>query len=536
MHGPARRARSSGHGSPRLGGVGPGAGRTGGAVWRVLRRPLDRGDVVRLGAPLTVAVLALALAVPLTGADAATAPRPQAPTAAGAAAATSSGGTALSWVVTSAAGQRLADQPSVSFGKDRPGAAEQVLVDDGDVRQVVRGVGGSLTESSAHLLAQLPAAAREAALADLVSPTQGAGAAVLRQPLGASDFALADRTFDDLAPGRTDPALAGFSTAADGAEILPLLARAARLNPGLAVVVSAWSPPAWMKTTGNTHGGQLDVSAEDAYARYLTRAVADYRAAGVPVVALTPVNEPLHATADYPSTQMTAPQEARLVGEHLRPALDAAGLADVGVLGYDHNWDDTAYPTSLVTGPYADAFAGTAFHCYAGDVSAQAQVLAAAPDKQVWTTECSGGSWATDFGANLGWGAKNMLVGAFRNGSTASLWWNLALDPTGGPTNGGCTTCRGVLTVDPATGEVTRNVEWYLLAHVGRYVVPGGHVVGSTAATPDGVVSVAFRNPDGSHVLVLSNDTASPRTVTVRWAGHAASLTLPARSLATARW
>ncbi|MGN6244787.1 MAG: glycoside hydrolase family 30 protein, partial [Motilibacteraceae bacterium] len=288
------------------------------------------------------------------------------------------------------------------------------------------------------------------------------------------------------------------------------------------------------------HGGQLDVADEDAYARYLTRAVADYRAAGVPVVALTPVNEPLYATADYPSTWMGPDQQARLVGEHLRPALDAAGLQDVGVLGYDHNWDDSwngvDYPMSLVTGPYAAAFAGTAFHCYAGDVSAQSQVLAAAPDKQVWTTECSGGTWATDFGGNLGWGAKNMLVGAFRNGSTASLWWNLALDPNGGPTDGGCTTCRGVLTVDPASGQVTRNVEWYLLAHVGRYVVPGAHVVGSTAATPGGVLSVAFRNPDGSHALVLSNDTASARTVVVRWAGHAASLTVPARSLSTARW
>jgi glucosylceramidase len=66
--------------------------------------------------------------------------------------------------------------------------------------------------------------------------------------------------------------------------------------------------------------------------------------------------------------------------------------------------------------------------------------------------------------------------------------------------------------------------------------MPGAHVVGSTAATPAGVISVAFRNPDGSHALVLSNDTDSGRTVVVRWAGHAAPLTLPARSLATARW
>ena len=201
--------------------------------------------------------------------------------------------------------------------------------------------------------------------------------------------------------------------------------------------------------------------------------MAEYRAAGAPVIALTVVNEPKASPGYSPSMAMSADQQGRLVGTLLRPRLDAAGLRSVAVLGYDHNWDDTAYPTALLTGPYAGAFAGAAFHCYGGDESAQTTVAAAAPGKQVWTTECSGGTWSPDFPTNLRWNARHMLVGAFRNQSRASLWFNLALDPSGGPTNGGCTTCRGVLTIDPATGSVTRNVEYWLLAQFGRGVRPG---------------------------------------------------------------
>ena len=122
-----------------------------------------------------------------------------------------------------------------------------------------------------------------------------------------------------------------------------------------------------------------------------------------------------------------------------------------------------------------------------------------------------------------------MLIGASRNRASASLW-NLALDPYGGPTNGGCTTCRGVLTIDPATGAVTRNVEYWLLAQFGRGVRPGAVRVDSTASNPTGVQSVAFVNPDGSHALVLYNEGGSAQPVTVRWAGKVARVRVAVRS------
>jgi glucosylceramidase len=336
--------------------------------------------------------------------------------------------------------------------------------------------------------------------------------------------------------GKTDPTLSHFSIDHDRAHLLPIVTAARARNTGLTVLATSWSAPAWMKTNVNTHNGNLDPQWEDAYARYLAKTVTAYRAAGAPVSAITVTNEPESPRGWSPSMVMTQTQQAEFVGAHLRPVLNSAGLTGVAILGYDGNWSDTDYPRSELTGPYASSFAGAAFHCYGGDETAQTTVANAAPGKQIWTSECSGGNWASDFATNLRWDVHHLIIGAFRNSSAASLFFNLALDPSGGPTNGGCTDCRGVLTVDPTTHAVTRNVEYYVLAHVGRYVSPGAVRIASTASNSTGVQSVAFRNPNGSHVLVLYNEGGSAQPVTVLWNGQAARVRLPSGAVATLRW
>ena len=452
---------------------------------------------------------------------------------------TTSTASPVSWSLTSADQTSLAAaQPSTAFGPVLPTYYDwsTIAVNDATRYQGVRGMGAALTESSAWLIDQLPATTRAQLLDQLFNPVTGAGISVLRIPLGASDFALSDYTYDDMPWGQSDPTLAHFSIARDTAHIVPIIVAARKINPKLTVIATPWSAPAWMKTNVNTHSGQLAPADEDVYARYLTRAVLAMRAAGVPLAALTVTNEPEASPGYSPSMAMSETQQARLVGVNLRPQLNAAGLADVQIIGYDHNWDDTSYPTAEVTGPYASSFAGTAFHCYAGDVSAQSAVAAAAPGKQIWTTECSGGAWSPDFAQNLRWNAHSMVVGAFRNSATASLWFNLALNPTGGPTNGGCTDCRGVITIDPSTGTFSRNVEYWLLAEYGRVVQPGAVRVDSTASNPTGVQSVAFVNPDGSHGLILYNEGGSSQPVTVRWNGRAAQVHVPSGGVAALHW
>ena len=62
-------------------------------------------------------------------------------------------------------------------------------------------------------------------------PGVGIGLSLLRQPMGASDFALDNYTYDDVAD--PDSNLASFSVARDDAAVIPLLVHARRLNPRL---------------------------------------------------------------------------------------------------------------------------------------------------------------------------------------------------------------------------------------------------------------------------------------------------------------
>src|SRR5690606_937616 len=146
---------------------------------------------------------------------------------------------------------------------------------------------------------------------------------------------------------------------------------------------------------------------------------------------------------------------------HLAPELERAQVGP-RIFAFDHNWDLSPFAREVLSDPTVrDLVDGVAFHCYGGSVKEQSVVRSSFPSESVWLTECSGGGWATDFGANMTWMMRNLVIGNFRNWGQTVLLWNLALDPSGGPTNGGCQDCRGVVTVDPSNGTVSRNEEYY---------------------------------------------------------------------------
>jgi glucosylceramidase len=115
------------------------------------------------------------------------------------------------------------------------------------------------------------------------------------------------------------------------------------------------------------------------------------------------------------------------------------------------------------------------------------------------------------------------------------LFWNLALDEKHGPHLGGCGNCRGVVTIDSKSGAVTRNDEYYVLAHASQFVRQVARRITSSSGVA-GVESVAFKNPDGSIVLVLANTANDERRFGVAWRRKALAYTLPGGGVATLRW
>ncbi len=187
---------------------------------------------------------------------------------------------------------------------------------------------------------------------ELFSTTDGIGLSMLRQPMGASDFAVGRAySYDDQPTGRTDPDLSDFSIRHDRAYILPRLREAYDLNRGITFMASPWSAPGWMKKGADPQGSMIKGSLREryhqTYANYFAKFIKAYRRAGIPTDYVSMQNEPLYEPADYPGMGVLPDQAATFLGRYLGPTLAREGLADTQILGYDHNWDVTDYPEAM---------------------------------------------------------------------------------------------------------------------------------------------------------------------------------------------
>ena len=440
------------------------------------------------------------------------------------------------WVTLTDQSKLLSREDGARFSDQAPQPLH-ITVDAQQRYQEIVGFGANISDASAWLIQhRMSATQRSALLQDLFGKPPGIGLSFTRLTIGASDFSQTHYALDDVPPGQTDYPLEKFSIEPMRSSVLPVVKAALAINPQLQVMASPWSAPAWMKTTDSLIQGTLRPQAYDAFARYLVRYVDTMQAEGVPTYALTLQNEPHFEPKDYPGMRLDPAMRANLIGKHLGPLL-AKRKPTVRILDWDHNWDEPQSPLQVLADPVARPFvAGVAWHCYAGDVSAQTQVHEAHPDKETFFTECSGGEWKPHWQETLPWFMRHLIIGTTRGWAKGVLLWNLALDENHGPHLGGCSDCRGVVTINSKTGEVTRNFDYYALAHASRFVRPGARRIASSTAI-DGIETVAFQNSDDRSIaLVTLNSSPQARKFSVGFAGRNFEHTMPGASVATFIW
>jgi glucosylceramidase len=437
--------------------------------------------------------------------------------------------------------------PDARFSSRRPGHVPVIHVDDRVRYQRVTGVGAAMTDSSAWLIREeLPPGAQAKLLRNLFG-VAGIRLSFLRLPIGASDFTAYGQpySYDDLPPGESDPELSHFSIAHDEPYIIPALQAVLRTNPAVRILANPWSPPGWMKANhsldNSLYLGSLLPAAYRPLADYFVKFIEAYGRQGVPIAAITPQNEPL-ASVLYPGLALSAPDEAQLIAQYLRPALAAAGLP-TKIYGYDAGWESPSYADALISTGSLGALDGIAWHCYSGIPDVMSTVHGLAPALDAIVSECSPGIEP--------YPVEEVLIGSFRNWASAVALWNLALDPAGGPVqppNGGCQGCSGVVTIDGRTHRASYNRAYYELGQMSEFVQPGAlrirseHFVSyhyqGLAASPvtPGLDDVAFLNPDGSRVLVASNTSARRIRFAVEWSGRWFTYRLMSRATVTFVW
>jgi len=412
-----------------------------------------------------------------------------------------------------------------------------IKVDPSKTYQTIDGYGWALTGGSAQHIVHMSAPARAALLKDLFS-TEGnhIGGSYLRISIGASDLNDHVFSYDDLAEGQTDTALAHFDLGPDKQDVIPVLKEVLAIYPSLKILGSPWSAPAWMKDNHDTRGGSLKREYYGVYARYFVKYIRAMAKNGIRIDAITVQNEPLHP-GNNPSMYMPAKDEGDFVKGFLGPAFKRAGIK-TKIIVYDHNCDKPEYPISILDDPEARKYVdGSAFHLYGGTIDALSKVHDAYPKKNLYFTE----QWVGgpgDFSKDIPEHIEKLIIGASRNWSRNVIEWNLAADPAYKPhtDRGGCDRCLGAVTIDG--DKVTHNPAYYIVAHAAKFVRPGSVRIGSdaTGTDPGSLPNVAFRAPSGKMVLIVLNTGATAQTFSIKGAGGQSLQTLGAGAVGTYVW
>jgi len=406
-------------------------------------------------------------------------------------------------------------------------------VDENNNFQTVDGFGYTLTGGSAEMIKYLEVSKKQELLQELFGQTPTSiGVSYLRISIGASDLNSAPFSYDDMPAGQTDVSLSQFTLNPDKTNLIPLLKEILAINPNIKILGSPWSPPVWMKDNSNFVGGSLLPQYYSTYAQYFVKYIQQMKLEGITIDAITPQNEPLYG-GNNPSMLMSAAQQADFIKNNLGPAFQASNIT-TKIIIYDHNCDQPGYPISILNDAAAKPFIdGSAFHLYGGDISALSVVRNAHPDKNLYFTEQYTASNG-DFGGDLKWHLKNVIIGSMRNWSRNALEWNLANNSAFGPhTAGGCSNCKGAITVDN-NNSYTRNVSYYIIAHASKFVPPGSYRI-ATANTGN-LYNIAFKTPAGKKVLIVENDGSNFELFNIKYNGKWILVSLDGGSVATFVW
>jgi glucosylceramidase len=437
----------------------------------------------------------------------------------------------VEWYLTKFDGSVLLERQKLPLVvSDTAKPTKTILIDTTQKYQRVDGFGFNLTGSSAMLLHNMEGSARGRLLNELFGfDANSISVSYLRISIGASDLSPSVYSYDDVRGG-DDDSLSHFDLGQDKESLIPILKEILLINPKIKLVASPWSAPSWMKDNNSFIGGSLQKKYYERYVLYFVKYLKAMAANGINIDAVTPQNEP-QALHNNPSMGFLAEDELVFVRQ-LGKAFSKNGIK-TKIIIWDHNCDNPSFAIKILSDPIAKLYvAGTAFHLYSGNINVLGELHNMFPDRNIYFTEQYTDRNGT-FGTDLKWHMKNVLIGAMRNWSKNVLEWNLANDPKYGPhTEGGCSVCKGALTIDG--NKIVRNVSYYVIAHASKFVPQGSMRVGSNIVGD--LNTVAFLTPTGKQVLIVENDGKKTENFSIKSDGQLMSATLEAGSVATFTW
>ena len=505
--------------------------------------------------------------------------------------------------LTSEAGDKCAEKEAVVFKKAN--AENAVVINPSETRQTIDGFGGSLTESSAFVLACLPVEKRQAVLEELYGEN-GANFSMSRTQIGASDFSVEGKY--SLAEEDGDVELCSFTLDRDkegfSRSVYPQIQdcnydlfhlmkdvwaiKQSQADKEYRIVANTWTAPAWMKENkkyyerenGFHRGGALLPEYYDAYARYLAKYVQAWKAEGLDIWALTPVNEPMGNDGGWESMDFSPAVEAEFIGQYMRPWLDQSGYKDLKILGFDQNIFEMGPYTAAIYGDSLAnaATAGMAVHWYGSTIDCFPEVLdsihALYPDKTILHTEgcidnlgCepwdgvtdpvgfkesgwfnNDAFWwntvATDWAYSTRWAGDThpkyagvhryarYIIEGMNHWLTGFIDWNIVLDSIGGPNHVNNFAAAPVM-IDYRNDIIYYTPYYYVLKQFSRSMRPGDVVLScQPSEISDQIFVCATKNGEGQIAVNILN-TGEATTFPLQVGEYTATVEMPANSVET---
>ncbi|XP_066942035.1 lysosomal acid glucosylceramidase-like [Macrobrachium rosenbergii] len=414
--------------------------------------------------------------------------------------------------------------------------------------QAMLGWGGAFTDSASLNILTLSTEAQDMLLRSYFSES-GIEYTIGRINMGGCDFSWRAYTCDDF---EGDVSLEKFELQPEDLDYkIPVIKRAAAMSEkGINIFASPWSAPPWMKTNNDYVGyGQLLKDMYQPWANYFIKFLDGYAENGVKIWGVTAENEPTAGyVPDYHFNCMgfTAEEERVWVSEYLGPTLEAHGYGDVVLMINDDQRQFLPERAETVLNgtealKYVD---GIAVHWYS-DGSVSPEKLTSThekfPDYFILGTEaCQGfaGPFAENpvrlgFWDRLETYAHDILedVNHWVAGWTE---WNLAVNMEGGP-NWANMSADGPIIVNPEKDEFYKNPMFYGLGHFSKFVKQGAVRLELTSDDPHSLESAAFRNEDGTRVVIILNRSETELDVRVQVEDQGTMvITVGPRSLQTA--
>lgn len=436
---------------------------------------------------------------------------------------------------------RLTLTDTLSFAaKPQPFENEVIVfVDPSKTFQTYFGTGAAITDASAETFYKLPKDKQQELLKAYFDKEKGIGYTVVRTNINSCDFSSDQYAY---VTDSTDKELKTFDIGHDKKYKIPFIKEAMNAAGGkLNLYGSPWSPPAFMKTNGETlHGGKLKPEYYDSWALYYTKFIKAYEAEGIPVWGISIQNEPM-ATQRWESCIYTAEEERDFLKKHLGPTMEKEGLKDKKIIGWDHNRDLIYQRASiLLNDPDAAKYLwGIGFHWYEPWSGGEPMhdnlklVNESYPNTNLFFTEGCKEAFALDKTGNWQLGEKYgaNMIRDFNNGMVGFTDWNILLDETGGP-NHVQNFCFAPIHGNTKTGELIYTNEYYYIGHFSKFIQPGAKRIVSSASRSQ-LLTTAFLNPDGKVAVIVMNPTGNKATYFLWINGKAAEATALPHSIST---